>query len=188
LLDSQIKIERIVALRGEKAEFRQSILQSGMHRRTPDAVASLALGWEHFLLFAVESGAITVTEQMAQWGRVWAALCDVATEQANHQQTEDPAVRFLSLLASAVASGRGHLASEMDGTPMQPRLFGWREAGLDDQGNQLWRAQGQRIGWIKVPEICANLCFGGTRRNRLFMCASQSLYSVYVETQGAHFC
>jgi len=135
------------SLRGRQAEFRQSILQSGMHRRTPDAVASLALGWEHFLLFAVESGAITVTEQMAQWGRVWAALCDVATEQANHQQTEDPAVRFLSLLASAVASGRGHLASEVDSTPMQPSLFGWREAGVDEHGKQVWRAQGPRIGW-----------------------------------------
>ncbi|MBL8850568.1 MAG: SMP-30/gluconolactonase/LRE family protein, partial [Planctomycetaceae bacterium] len=36
------------------------------------------------------------------------------------------------------------------------------------------------------PEICGNLCFGGTKRNRLFMGASTSLYAVYVETQGAH--
>jgi gluconolactonase len=39
---------------------------------------------------------------------------------------------------------------------------------------------------ILLPEICANLCFGGPKRNRLFMAASQSLYAVYVETQGAH--
>jgi gluconolactonase len=39
---------------------------------------------------------------------------------------------------------------------------------------------------IKLPEMCANLCFGGRKRNRLFMAGSQSLYSVYVETQGAH--
>jgi gluconolactonase len=45
---------------------------------------------------------------------------------------------------------------------------------------------GQRIGMILLPEICANLCFGGAKRNRLFMAASQSLYSVYVGTQGAH--
>jgi len=36
-----------------------------------------------------------------------------------------------------------------------------------------------------LPEACANLCFGGTKKNRLFMTASQSLYAVYVEAQGA---
>jgi gluconolactonase len=40
------------------------------------------------------------------------------------------------------------------------------------------------IGHIALPERCANLCFGGRKRNRLFMAASQSLYSVYVNTQG----
>jgi gluconolactonase len=39
---------------------------------------------------------------------------------------------------------------------------------------------------ILLPEVCANLCFGGEKRNRLFMAASQSLYAVYVEAQGAH--
>ena len=38
---------------------------------------------------------------------------------------------------------------------------------------------------IRLPETCANVCFGGARRNRLFMTASQSLYAVYVDTQGA---
>ena len=50
------------------------------------------------------------------------------------------------------------------------------------------RRTAQRIGQIKLPETCANVCFGGKKRNRLFMTASQSLYAVYVETQGAHFC
>ena len=48
--------------------------------------------------------------------------------------------------------------------------------------------EGKRIGVVLLPEICANLCFGGVKRNRLFMAASQSLYSVFVETQGAHIC
>jgi gluconolactonase len=43
---------------------------------------------------------------------------------------------------------------------------------------------GRLIGKIHLPETCANLCFGGAKRNRLFMAASQSLYAVYVETQG----
>lgn len=45
---------------------------------------------------------------------------------------------------------------------------------------------GARIGQILLPEICSNLCFGGPKRNRLFMTGSQSLYAVYVETRGAH--
>ena len=45
---------------------------------------------------------------------------------------------------------------------------------------------GERIGMIRLPETCANISFGGTKRNRLFMTGSTSLYAVYVETQGAH--
>jgi gluconolactonase len=44
---------------------------------------------------------------------------------------------------------------------------------------------GKLVGRVRLPESCANLCFGGPKRNRLFMVASQSLYAVYVNTQGA---
>ena len=40
------------------------------------------------------------------------------------------------------------------------------------------------IGHIHLPERCANLCFGGRARNRLFMAASQSLYALYLNAQG----
>jgi gluconolactonase len=63
---------------------------------------------------------------------------------------------------------------------------GWVGEGYD--GVHIFSPEGQRIGQIKLPEICANLTFGGAKRNRLFMCGSQSLYAVYVETRGAHFC
>jgi gluconolactonase len=53
-------------------------------------------------------------------------------------------------------------------------------------GVQVITAQGERIGMIRLPENCANICFGGAKRNRLFMAASQSLYAVYVLTTGAH--
>jgi len=45
--------------------------------------------------------------------------------------------------------------------------------------------EGKMIGRIRLPEVCANLAFGGPKRNRLFMAAGQSLYAVYVNTQGA---
>jgi gluconolactonase len=53
-------------------------------------------------------------------------------------------------------------------------------------GVQILAPNGQPIGMIRLPETCANICFGGTRRNRLFMAASQSLYSVYVDVLGGH--
>jgi gluconolactonase len=61
---------------------------------------------------------------------------------------------------------------------------GWVGPGYD--GVHIFAPGGERIGQIILPEICANLCFGGEKRNRLFMAASQSLYAVYVETRGAH--
>jgi gluconolactonase len=62
---------------------------------------------------------------------------------------------------------------------------GWVGDGYD--GVHIFEPEGgQRIGQILLPEICANVCFGGTKRNRLFMTAGQSVYAVYVETRGAH--
>ncbi len=52
-------------------------------------------------------------------------------------------------------------------------------------GVTIWTPEGKLIGRIRLPEVCGNLCFGGPKRNRLFMAASQSLYAVYVNTQGA---
>jgi gluconolactonase len=42
------------------------------------------------------------------------------------------------------------------------------------------------IGRIMLPERCANVCFGGVKRNRLFMAASQSIYSLFVESEGVN--
>lgn len=60
---------------------------------------------------------------------------------------------------------------------------GWGGAGFD--GVHCYAPDGTLIGRIHLPEACANLCFGGTKKNRLFMTASQSLYSLYVEAIGA---
>jgi gluconolactonase len=62
---------------------------------------------------------------------------------------------------------------------------GWVGDGYD--GVHIFEPkEGVRIGQIRLPEICSNVCFGGTKRNRLFMTASTSVYAVYVETRGAH--
>jgi gluconolactonase len=61
---------------------------------------------------------------------------------------------------------------------------GWVGAGYD--GVHIFTPQGERIGVILLPEIPANVCFAGRRRNRLFIAASQSIYTLYVEATGAH--
>ena len=60
--------------------------------------------------------------------------------------------------------------------------WGMGQDGLD--GVHVFNPDGRLIGRIDLPERCANVCFGGLYRNRLFMAASTSLYALYVNTQG----
>jgi gluconolactonase len=61
---------------------------------------------------------------------------------------------------------------------------GWGMGSDELDGVVVYNPLGKLIGRIKLPERCANVCFGGPMRNRLFMAASQSVYSLYVNTQG----
>jgi gluconolactonase len=76
-------------------------------------------------------------------------------------------------------SGDG-IRCDMDGNVWA--AAGWGGEGYD--GVHCYAPDGTRIGQIHLSEACANLCFGGARKNRLFMTASQSVYSLYVETTG----
>ena len=62
---------------------------------------------------------------------------------------------------------------------------GWGGEGSD--GVHVFAPDGDKIGEIHLPEVVSNVCFGGVKRNRLFMTGSQSLYSIYVETQGVPY-
>ncbi len=92
----------------------------------------------------------------------------------------------------ALRNGKRFIALDMPGTGAPSAADGIR-ADVDGNiwagarpGVQVIAPTGERIGMIRMPETCANVCFGGARRNRLFMTGSQSLYAVYVETTGAH--
>ncbi len=61
--------------------------------------------------------------------------------------------------------------------------MGWADP-LED-GVRCYAPDGDMIGKVHLPETCANLCFGGKKRNRLFMCGSTSIYALYVDIQGA---
>lgn len=90
-----------------------------------------------------------------------------------------------------LAGGRALITAEPEGTPDGLRVdvdgnlwIGWG-MGEGQDGVSVFNPQGMLIGRIDLPERCANVCFGGVRRNRLFMCGSTSMYSLYVNTQGA---
>jgi gluconolactonase len=78
-----------------------------------------------------------------------------------------------------------------DGTPDGMRCdvdgnlwMGWGMGDAAVDGVNVYNPDGRLIGRIALPERCANVCFGGRHRNRLFMAASKSVYALYVNTQG----
>ena len=89
--------------------------------------------------------------------------------------------QFTNMKLGDRAGGADGIRADVDGN-----IWAGASGGAGYDGVHVFSPEGQRIGMILLPEVCANLCFGGTKRNRLFMTASQSLYSVYVGTQGAH--
>jgi gluconolactonase len=102
-------------------------------------------------------------------------------------------IRVYDVDGKSLRNGKRFIQLDMPGSGAPSAADGIR---CDADGNvwagarpgvQVIAPDGTRIGMIRLPETCANVCFGGSRRNRLFMAASQSLYAVYVETTGAHF-
>jgi gluconolactonase len=86
---------------------------------------------------------------------------------------------------------RPFMQAEPGGTPDGFRVdvdgnlwCGWGMGNAQQDGVKIFDPNGKPIGFIALPERCANVCFGGVKRNRLFMAASHSVYSLYVNTQG----
>ena len=84
------------------------------------------------------------------------------------------------------------LVDAVDGTPdgfrvdIEGNLWcGWGMGTAELDGVRVFSPEGELLGRIALPERCANLCFGGKHRNRLFMASCTSIYSLFVNTQGA---
>ena len=121
----------------------------------------------------------------------------IAETGASHYKDAPRNIKVWDVVnGKSLANGREFVSMELDGksgfadgirADVDGNVWasaGWVGAGYD--GVHIFAPDGDRIGQILLPEICGNVCFGGTKRNRLFMVASQSLYAVYVETKGAH--
>lgn len=87
--------------------------------------------------------------------------------------------RVLVTLESGIHDG---LRADADGNIWAATAFGGE--GVD--GVHVYAADGTRIGQLEMPEACANLTFVGMRRNRVFICGSQSVYTLYTKAKGAH--
>jgi hypothetical protein len=126
------------------ADLRDGL--GGAHARVPSNVAHLLLGWRTFLRFASDVGACDERESL--YSDVERALATVARGQAEHLRAEDPAERYVALLAAALESGAAHVADLATGaTPDSPRAWGWR---ADDLG---WRSQGTLIGYLEREDL-----------------------------------
>jgi gluconolactonase len=90
--------------------------------------------------------------------------------------------RFSDFIIDGINCGPDGVRCDVNGNVWASSNAG-RHVGYN--GVTVWSPAGQLIGRIRLPEVCANICFGGPKRNRLFMCGSQSLYAVYLATQGA---
>jgi gluconolactonase len=89
---------------------------------------------------------------------------------------------FTDCLIDGVKCGPDGLRCDVEGN-----LWASSNAGraLGYSGATVWNSAGKLLGRIRIPEVCGNLTFGGPKRNRLFLAASQSIYALYVGTQGA---
>src|SRR4029077_20208310 len=103
-------------------------------------------------------------------------------------------IHAFDVQGTKVANGRDFLDLTADGVKCRPNAM--RTDGavniccsanglLGYAGVFVYNAQGKLIGRIRLPEVCANLCFGGPTRNQLVMTASKSIYMLQVQTQGA---
>ena len=90
--------------------------------------------------------------------------------------------RFSDFMVDGVKCGPDGMRCDVNGNVWAASNAG-RAVGYS--GVTVWSPEGKLLGRIRLPEVCGNVTFGGPKRNRLFMAASQSLYAVYTATQGA---
>jgi len=130
-------------------EIRRQGRARAIHARLPAALAELRSGWEIFLEFAFEVGAIGRAEQQELEERSERALGELAVLQAKYQAASDPASRFVVLLRAALAGGRAHVADRQGRPPESPGIWGWR---LKPAGRG-WVPQGTRVGWVARSDL-----------------------------------
>jgi hypothetical protein len=136
-------------LQARSREIRGQGLGRAVHARLPAALADLQSGFELWLEFALETGAIGTTERTELEQRCERAFQELVLLQTRYHQAADPARRFVSLLKAALACGKAHVADRRGALPESPAAWGWRR----EPTGQEWIPQGARIGWVTGNDL-----------------------------------
>ena len=156
-------------------------LPHSVYRLAPDgklALVTAELAGPNGIAFSPDEKKLYVVEGRAQPNRlIWSY--DVAANGAISNKTK-------------VVDANGPGAIDGIKVDMDGNLWcGWGWSGApgatsaDLDGVMVFNPQGKAIGFIRLPERCANLAFGGAKKNRLYMASCHSLYALYVEAHGA---
>src|SRR5207245_11480357 len=92
---------------------------------------------------------------------------------------------FSDFMVDGIKCGPDGARCDVDGNVWVSRSGAPGGRGLGYSGVTVWTPESKLIGRIRLPEVCANIAFGGPKRNRLLLCGGQALYALYVNTQGA---
>jgi len=109
----------------------------------------------------------------------------VADTGRTHGEQHPKHIRVFDVKGNTVSGGREFADCTFglfDGFRLDVGGRVWTSAG---DGVHCYEPDGTLIGKILVPEVVANVCFGGLKRNRLYICATTSLYAIYLMTNGA---
>jgi gluconolactonase len=146
----------------------------------------------HVYRVDAKSGAITavVTDMVRPNGIAFSPdekLLYVADTGATHKEAGPRHIRRFKVDAKGAKLSGGEIFAEcsagfFDGFRVDRNGRIWTSAG---DGVHCYDADGSLIGKILIPEMVANVTFGGTKLNRLFICGTTSLYSMYVTTNGS---
>jgi gluconolactonase len=114
-------------------------------------------------------------------------LLYIADTGASHVKDGPRHIRVFDVARGGKTLGKGRLFATcgvgmFDGFRCDTKGNVWTSAG---DGVHCYDPDGALIGKILIPEVVANVCFGGPKRNRLYICGTTSLYAVYVNAQGA---
>ena len=156
-------------------------LPHSVYRIAPDGklgVATAELAGPNGLAFSPDEKKLYVVEGRAQPNRlIWAY--DVGANGALSNKTKVVDANGPGSIDGFKVDTDGNLwcGWGSNGSP------GAKAEELD--GVMVFNPQGKPIGFVRLPERCANLTFGGAKNNRLFMASCHSLYALYVETHGA---
>ena len=133
----------------------------------PEAPNGLGFSPDYTQLYIVDTGA---------------SQRDIKVFDVVNEQTLSNMRQFAQIEVDGEIVGPDSVTADIDGNIWASG--GWIGYGFD--GVHCFSPDGERIGHIKLPETTSNLVFGGPKRNRLMITASQSIYALYVNTVGAH--